>query len=574
MKQRAPGRASLARSIASGWLLAALGCASNNNDQIAALEYECGNVGVAAEDAPGADRCGAGDPLLPPEPTLPADPTDPQCILTATRVTPPEGSVLDEPVTTDAAAAKAATDTALIQTALNNCAVVKLVTNGANDAFLSSHLDIIGKILWIDKGVTLFASRNPALYQSTGNCGVLGVNDSAACVEFLGITGNNPGIVGDGTIDGQGGEPLVGKPYSWWQMSYALRAIDGSIGNPTLILTKTNTKGFLLYRVTIHNSPKFHVKLTSLPVDGVGPGVCDSEPYGKGFIVWGIKLLTPSKWYNSAGYLLTPSYARNTDGVDPGETNIAYCGVIACNTISTGDDHIAIKGGHGVQKLTIAHNHFGTGHGMSIGSETYGSTTIGGVTVAGVQNIHVYDLTVDADSRPVGSTGSPSDFNGIRVKTDESRGGIVDNLVYEDICLRDMVNAVLVSTAYNPLFAGDTYPDFRNMTFRNLHHVTCMSKQQPIVKLSGYNTTLPATINLDNFIIDNFDPTASAYASYATVNMGPGNVNVIGDANGAPTLQGHDFVLHDNIDRSNPSTPRECQFPVLPTPNQPPGWLF
>jgi hypothetical protein len=56
--------------------------------------------------------------------------------------------------------------------------------------------------------------------------------------------------------------------------------------------------------------------------------------------------------------------------------------------------------------------------------------------------------------------------------------------------------------------------------------------------------------------------------------MGPGNVNVIGDANGAPTLQGHDFVLHDNIDRSNPSTPRACQFPVLPTPNQPPGWLF
>jgi polygalacturonase len=562
-----PRRASLAIFASSGWLLVALGCAVNNND-IAAIEYQCGNVPVADPNAQGADRCGAGDPLLPPEPTLPADPTDPACILKATRVTPPDGSVLDEPVTTDAVAAKAATDTAAIQTALNNCAVVKLVTDGPNDAFLASHLDITSKILWVDKGVTLFASRNPDLYQSTGNCGVLGVNDSAACIEFLGVSGTNPGIVGDGTIDGQGGEPLVGHDYSWWQMSYALREIDGSIGNPTLILTKTGTKGFLLYRVTIHNSPKFHVKLTSSPVDGVGPGVCDAEPYGKGFIVWGITLLTPSKWKNSAGYVLTPSFARNTDGVDPGTTSIAYCGVIACSTISTGDDHIAIKGGHGVQKLTIAHNHFGTGHGMSIGSETYGSSIINGVTIAGVQHIHVYDLTVDADSRPVGLTGVGADFNGIRVKSDESRGGIVDDIVYEDICMRDMVNAVLISTAYNPLFAGAAYPDFRNFTFRNLHHVTCMALQQPIVKLSGYNATLEPTVNLDNFVIDNFNPNVAVAASFATVNMGPGNVNI------GPIPPGHDLVVNDNIDRSHPTTPRACQFPVLPTPKKPDGWLY
>ena len=95
-------------------------------------------------------------------------------------------------------------------------------------------------------------------------------------------------------------------------------------------------------------------------------------PYGKGYIVWGITLLTPSKWFNSAGYQLTPSWARNTDGVDPGTTDIAYCGTIACSMISTGDDQIAIKGGHWVENLSIAHMAFGTGHGMSIGSETYG----------------------------------------------------------------------------------------------------------------------------------------------------------------------------------------------------------
>ena len=121
-----------------------------------------------------------------------------------------------------------------------------------------------------------------------------------------------------------------------------------------MINLRKGTTGFILYGLTLHNAAKFHVKLTSSPPEGALPGVCDTEPYGKGYIVWGITLLTPSKWFNSAGYQLTPSWARNSDGVDPGTTDIAYCGVIACSTISTGDDQIAIKGGHWVENLTIA----------------------------------------------------------------------------------------------------------------------------------------------------------------------------------------------------------------------------
>ena len=40
--------------------------------------------------------------------------------------------------------------------------------------------------------------------------------------------------------------------------------------------------------------------------------------------------------------------------------------------------------------------------------------------------------------------------------------------------MRDMVNAILVSTAYNPLFSGTLYPDFRRLSFQNIHDVTCM----------------------------------------------------------------------------------------------------
>ena len=38
-----------------------------------------------------------------------------------------------------------------------------------------------------------------------------------------------------------------------------------------------------------------------------------------GFVVWGVKIKTPSKSTNSAGTALTYSSAHNTDGIDPGQ---------------------------------------------------------------------------------------------------------------------------------------------------------------------------------------------------------------------------------------------------------------
>jgi polygalacturonase len=403
-------------------------------------------------------------------------------------------------------------------------------------------------------------TRNPDLMDKTGNCGVLAINDSSACTEFITVKGISPGIVGDGIIDGQGGEPLVGRDYSWWEMSYALREIDGSIGNPTLINTINTTTGFLLYKITLHNSAKFHVKLTSFPNAGPDSG-CPSP--GAGFIVWGVTVLTPSKWFNSMGRQLTPSWARNTDGIDPGANNIAYCGVIACSTISTGDDQIAIKGGHWVEELWIAHNHFGTGHGMSIGSETYGVyTSPAGAVHQGVQKIHVKDLTIDADSRAVGNEAHASDFNGIRVKSDTSRGGLVDDITYDGVCMRDMVNAILVSTAYNPLFAGDYVPDFRRLTFKDIHHVSCMALNPPVVTIEGFNATqLAGPITLDNVHMENFSQQAVA-AEFANIVLGKGDVNFMPGGMGVNVTDMRD----------GSGTPRACSFPKLPAPQAPPGW--
>ena len=521
-------------------VLALLGCAPVSSDPTG-WEYQCGTSDEVVYTFAGGDAvCGQGDENLPPEPTLPTD----VCQTLVSNKTFPDENDLD---------------TARVQAALDACAgrAVKLEADGENDSFVTGHLDVDSVTLWVDEGVTLYASRQPELYQLTGSCAKMGMNDSGACQDFITMMGTSPGIVGDGAIDGQAGEPLVGKDYSWWQLSGALRSINGSIGNPTLINTNSGTTGLLLYRITLHDSPKFHVKITSNPDDDS----CDAP--GEGFIVWGVTILTPKSLYNSEGLLMTPHFARNSDGIDPGTKSRATCGVIACNTVSTGDDQIAIKGGHLVKDLIIAHNHFGTGHGMSIGSETYGESSVNGVSERGVQDVLVYDLTIDADSRSVGYDATDADFNGIRIKSDVSRGGLVTNITFRDICMRDMNNAILISTAYNPLFAGTTYPEFGRVTFQDVRHVSCMNMTQPVVTIEGQSRTRhTGPIVMDNVVIDNVGPPSVA-AEYADFELGPGDVNF--------DLVGPDVNVVDHRDGSH--DPKRCVFPTLPVPEHPDGWL-
>lgn len=537
-----------------------MACGPLVDDDYVPLKYRCNSYeDLAFEKTRDDHTCGAGDENIGPEPSY--DDIKVCETLSALKSGPdeaPDGSDLD---------------TKRIQDALTRCATkgaVKLVADGSNDSFVASHISMSKVILWVDKDVTLYASRNANLYQGPlGNCGVLGVNDSTACQDFISVNDEAPGIVGDGTIDGQGGEPLIGHSYSWWEMSGALRDIDGSIGNPTLINVLSNTTKFLMYRITLHDSPKFHVKVSSSPMRGVSNPVCNYP--GEGFKIWGVTILTPSKWYNSQGRLMSPQWARNTDGIDPGANSVSSCGVIACSTITTGDDHIAIKGGHHVSNLRIAHNHFGTGHGMSIGSETMGDAVddATGQRLPAIDDVWVYDLTIDADSRWVGEDASPNDFNGIRIKSDPSRGGWVKGVTYSDVCMRDMSNSILISTSYNPLFSGipKYMPKFEDIAFRNIRGVTCMSQTQTVVSVSGYSVNnITGPVSFDNVVFDNIGP-QSTLARFSDIVMGPGNVNFDFPSNSLGTTV-EDNRLPDS------SKPKTCRFPTLPVPTMPEGWVW
>jgi hypothetical protein len=98
--------------------------------------------------------------------------------------------------------------------------------------------------------------------------------------------------------------------------------------------------------------------------------------------------------------------------------------------------------------MTISHNHFYWGHGMSIGSETNG----------GVSKIRVFDLSLDGPD------------NGIRIKSNGSRGGLTQDVVYDDVCIRNSPNPITLDTAYsaNGPLQGDSPPTMRDITLHNV----------------------------------------------------------------------------------------------------------
>jgi polygalacturonase len=430
--------------------------------------------------APGA--CGAGDTNLPPEPTFPA-----VCATLEATQNVASGGVPSETTL----------DTSTLQSALNACAAgqaVKLTTSGSNDAFVTGPLKIpTGVTLWVDTGTTLYGTRSKTVYGSAA--------------ALISVSGANSGIVGDGTIDGQGGEPILGGSGSFWDQ-------NGGGGESPALIAVSGATNFTLYRITLHNAPMFHVKMGAA-----------------GFVVWGVTIKTPSKAMNSAGTALTYTSAHNTDGIDPGEA--ASNGFIVCSEISDGDDHIAIKGSSatGVSHLVIAHNHFEAGHGMSIGSEF----------TCGVSDINVYDLSIDGTN--ANTSGGSS--NGIRIKSDSSRGGLVNNVTYSDVCLRDISNPILLTPKYSTL-TGPDIPQYTNIAFKDIHQVTGGSNT-PTVTLDGYDSSHLNSVTLDNVVIEGIT-SAHVTAAYTNVTLGPGAVNF--------TPSGSGVTVNSSV--SGSSTPNPC----------------
>lgn len=398
------------------------------------------------------------------------------------------------------------TDTLLIQTALDYCRPGKAVelapgANGAN-AFLSGALTLEeGAVLLIDKGVTLYGSRDPKDYdpnpQDTKTkllCGTMSdvsriyvtAKEAAAgktmpsapqgrtCRSLITVTGKNAAVMGDGTLDGRGGAQLIGHDYTWWQMARQSEPKQLAYFS-TRLITGSHADNLVLYRIHLNNAPNCHVCVNHL----------------NGFTAWGVHLLTPT---------VRGTDTRNTDGIDPGfATNVT----ITKSWIDNGDDNIAIKSD--VQHMSVVDNHFYSGHGMSLGSE-----------VANDNFILVDGLTEDHTT------------SGVRVKSNAARGGPVHDLTFRNICMRNVPVPIAISPFYNngttegfvdPGVVGDKIPDYKAI---QLAKITSLTPGD--VLIAGKDADHITEVSLSSVIIKGLKP-EQVHSQFSKITLGPGMVN-------------------------------------------------
>ena len=224
-------------------------------------------------------------------------------------------------------------------------------------------------------------------------------------------------ITGGGTIDGSGKH--------WWEWSErAARAVAKTqpgrivIRRPHLVAIDGCDR-LLVADVTLTNSSMFHLvpkHINDLTIDHVK--------------------------------VRAPFNAPNTDAIDPGPGTNFW--IHDCD-IDTGDDDIVIKSGG--SNILIENNTIKHGHGISVGSET----------TAGIHNMLVRNCTFDGTD------------NGIRIKSMRGAGGLVENVRYTGITMKNVTNAIVLQLDYvdnnRPNFKGDPtkIPTIRNIT---LDHIT------------------------------------------------------------------------------------------------------
>ncbi len=261
-------------------------------------------------------------------------------------------------------------------------------------------------------------------------------------------------ITGAGAIDGEGA--------LWWAWSErAARAQPGRrvIRRPNLVVIEGCAR-LRVTGITLRNSPKFHLvprRITDLTIDGV--------------------------------VVRAPADAPNTDAIDPGPVTNA---VVRHCDLDTGDDDIVIKSGGTnilIEDCTIRH-----GHGISIGSET----------TVGIHTMLVRRCTFEGTD------------NGIRIKSMRGAGGLVENVRYTDIQMKNVGDAIVLDLTYvdnnRPNFRGEAgrIPVIRDIL---IDHVSIVGAKRagriiglPESRITGVTLRDVTVAAAKDFVLQDTDP--------------------------------------------------------------------
>ena len=296
-------------------------------------------------------------------------------------------------------------DTAAIQKALDACKNSGGTVQFPPGNYLSQPLVIRAKTIFqLNAGATLQASTNQSDFMKMPG-DWLKAKSGSDFIPFIGGKDlTDVTFTGGGVIDGGGAV--------WWGEAEKARQIKSgfTLPRPNLIVIE-RCKNLRMENITLQNSPKFHFV----------PTECE------GVVISNVTVLAPER-------------AANTDAIDP--SNCKNVLITKCK-IDVGDDNVAIKAGKKVagresacEDITVTDCTFLHGHGMSIGSETAG----------GVRNVTVKNCTFENTE------------NGIRIKSQRGKGGIVENLVCDGITMKNVNPAITLTCYYANNSAGDTAP--------------------------------------------------------------------------------------------------------------------
>jgi polygalacturonase len=282
-------------------------------------------------------------------------------------------------------------DTVAIQAAIDACASGKGTAILTAGMYLSAPIVLkSGTTLKLEKGATLLGSQEMKDYPAKTEFRTPGLQALVSATNATDVK-----ITGEGTIDGAG-EP-------WWAEARKVKdaGVMGVNPRPRLVVFD-HCKHVVLEGVTIQNSPMWQV----VPY------------YSDDVTIRDVKILAPP-------------HSPNTDAIDPfSSSHVRIEQVVA----DVGDDDIAIKSGaigspgpdDPSTDITITDCTFLHGHGLSVGSEIAG----------GARNILAERISFEGTD------------NGIRVKANRDRGNDVGNLVFRDITMKNVKNAVIVSEYY------------------------------------------------------------------------------------------------------------------------------
>ena len=344
-------------------------------------------------------------------------------------------------------------DTTAIQKALDACEEAGGTVEFPPGNYLSQPLTLHAKTIFqIDAGATLQASTNQNDFLKTPS-DWLKARGSDFIPFISGKDLTDVTFTGGGVIDGGG--------FVWWPEAEKARQIRPgyTLPRPNLISLE-RCKNVRLENLTLQNSPKFHFV----------PSDCEDV------VITNVTILAPE-------------HAANTDAIDPSGRRIL---ITKCK-IDVGDDNVAIKAGRKIpghdfesEDITVTDCVFLHGHGMSIGSERAG----------GVRNVTVKNCTFENTE------------NGLRIKSDVRRGGVVENIVYENITMTNVVPAITFTCFYqnnsagdakqasqtNSISAGEHIPIYRDIRIHNLT-ATCP-------KAAGLILGLPESC-ISNVVLEN-----------------------------------------------------------------------